>query len=70
MSLEEFKAGCCCSHLECWNGTNLTVLNPYVSAMPPTKFQLNLIYRLEKMSFNDFRDGHHGDHLGYWNGTN
>ena len=33
------------THFVCQNGTNLAVLNLHVSPLPPTKFQLNPIYR-------------------------
>ena len=46
MSFEELQDGHHGSHLECRNGTNLAVLNFNDSRMPPTKFQLNLTYRL------------------------
>ena len=42
---EEFQDGRHGSHLECWNGINLAVLNLHVSPVPPTKFQLNQTYR-------------------------
>ena len=44
MSFEKFQYGPHGSHLGCWNGTNLTVLNLHVSQMLPTKFQLNPTY--------------------------
>ena len=37
--------------------------------MPPIKFQLNLIMVWEEISFAEFQDGRHGDHLGYQNTT-
>ena len=37
--------------------------------MPPTKFRLNTTYTREQTWFEDFQDGHRGDHLGYRNGT-
>ena len=35
--------------------------------MPPIKFQLSLRV-WEEMLFEEFQDGRHGGHLGYWNG--
>ena len=50
MSFEEFQDG----HLRCWNGMYLAVLNLHVSPMPPTKFQLNPIYRSGEDVFSRF----------------
>ena len=41
MSFEEFQDG---GHLGDRNGTILTIQNPHVATMPPTKFQLNPTY--------------------------
>ena len=46
MSFEEFQDGCRGGHLGYRNGTILTILNLYVTSMPPIKFQLNLTYGL------------------------
>ena len=48
-------------------GLNLT-LNLYVALMPPIKFRLNHLRFWEDMLFEEFQDGHHGSHQGYWNG--
>ena len=47
------------------NGTNFAILNHQTPASltNPTHFR-------EQMSFQDFQDGHHSGHLGYWKGTN
>ena len=58
MSFEEFHGG----HLGYQNGTILAILNLYVAQMPPIRFQLNLTYVLEEISFEEF-------HLGNWNRT-
>ena len=47
----------------------LAILNLYNAPMPPIKFRLNLTYGLGEMSFEEFQDGHHDSHLGYWNRT-
>ena len=36
----------------------------------PPSFSLNRLSVREQMSFQDFQAGHHGGHLGSWNGTN
>ena len=40
MGFEEFQDERCGGHLESWNRTNLAILNPFVTLMPPTKFRL------------------------------
>ena len=37
--------------------------------LPPSFSLIQPRFR-EQMSFQDSQDGHHGGHLGYWNGTN
>ena len=46
MSFEKFQDGGRGGHLGHWNRTILAILNPYVTVMPPIKFQLNPIYGL------------------------
>ena len=73
MSFEEFQDG---RHLGYRNGTILVILNLYVTVilnlyvtvMPPiVSTQSHMVW--EEMSFEEFQDGHHEGHLGYWNGT-
>ena len=47
MLFEDFQDGHHGSHLGYQNGKILAVLNLHVASMPPTKFQLKLIYGLE-----------------------
>ena len=44
-------------HLGYQNGTILGILDLYVAPMPPIKFQLNPIYSLGEMLFEDFQGG-------------
>ena len=75
MSFEEFQDGHHGIHLGYQKGTILAILNLCVTVMPPIKFWLShqvLAIRLkvwEKMLFEEFQDGLHSGHLGYWNGT-
>ena len=46
MLFEEFQDGRHGGYLGYWNGTILTILNLYVTVMPPIKFQLNPTYGL------------------------
>ena len=46
MLFQDFQDGHHDGHLGYWNGTNLAILNHHVTPMPPTKFGLNLTYRL------------------------
>ena len=73
MFFEEFQDGPHGSHFWRRNGTNLAVLNLYVSMSPkclPPSFSLIRLTVPEQMSFQDFQAGHLHGHLGYWNGTN
>ena len=49
------------------NGTILAILNLCVTVMPPSSFSSIRFRVWEKMSFEEFQDGHHGCHLGYQN---
>ena len=53
MSIEEFQDGRCVGHLGYRNGTILTILNLYVTAMPPIKFRLTALppikFRLNRL---------------------
>ena len=53
-SFEEFQDGHRGDQLGCLNGTNLAVLNPHVSPMPPTKFQLNSLPSESRCHFKIF----------------
>ena len=43
--------------------------SPSPQCLPPS-FSLTWLTFPEQMLFQDFHAGHHGCHLGYWNGTN
>ena len=45
------------------NWTILATLNLYVALILPTKFQSNPSYVLGEVSFEEFQDDWHGDHL-------
>ena len=51
-----------------WN--EFSILNLHVTPMPPPSYSLIWLTVPKQMSFQDFQPGHHGDNLGYWNGTN
>ena len=69
ISFQEFQDGCWGGLLGYRNGTVLTILNLYVTVMPPIKFGSTLITVWEEMSFEEFQDGRYGRHLGYRNET-
>ena len=46
MLFQDFQAGHHDGHFGYWNRTNLAILKLHVPQMPPTKFGLNLTYRL------------------------
>ena len=54
-----------------WNV--LSILDLHIAQIPSTKFRFNLIYGLggggEKITFEEFEDGCHCGHHGYWNRT-
>ena len=80
MLFKDFQDGWHGCHFGYWNGMIFAILNLHVVPMPPTIWaQSNLgfgsrcgfkIFKLatQATSFEEFQDGHHGSHLGYWNG--
>ena len=66
MWLEEFQGG---SHLGYWNRMISAILNFQNTPMPPFSLSSIRLTVREQMWFEDFKDGCHGGHLEYQNGT-